>query len=69
MNFGKWNQRETMPEGATRQGAPQGGRRAPDPLGHPVRWLVPLFRRKKYNIRIDIVLKFQPNRSYGSLGI
>ena len=25
VNFGKWNQRETMPEGATRQGgAPQG---------------------------------------------
>ena len=61
--FGKWNQRETMLEGPTRQG------RAADPRGHPVRRLVPFFRRKKANIRIQIVLKFQPNRSYGSPGI
>ena len=34
MNFGKKNQRETIPEGATRQGgAPQGVRRALDPIG------------------------------------
>ena len=67
--FGKKNQRETMPEGATRQGAPQGVRRALGPHGHPVRRLVPFFRRKKANIRIEIVLKFQPNRSYESPGI
>ena len=47
-------------------GAPQGGRRAPDPRGHSVRRLVPLFRYKKANIRIKIVSKFHPNRSYGS---
>ena len=67
--FGKKNQRETMPEGATRQGRAPGGRRAPDPRGHPVRWFMPFFRCKKANIRIEIVLKFQPNRSYGSPGI
>ena len=50
-------------------GAPKGGRRAPDPRGHPIRQLMPSFRRKKANIRIEIVLKFQPNRSYGSPGI
>ena len=67
MNFGKKNQRETMPEGATRQGgAPQEGRRAPEPCVHPVRRLLPFFRRKKSNIRIKIVSKFHPNRSYGS---
>ena len=49
-------------------GAPQGGRRAPDPCGHPVRRLVPFFWRNKANVRIKIVLKFQPNRSYGSSG-
>ena len=70
MIFGKKNQRETMPEGATRQGgAPQGVRRALGPRGHPVRRLVPFFRRKKANFWIEIVLKFQPNRSYGSPGI
>ena len=50
-------------------GAPQGVRRTPDPRGHPVRRLEPFFCRKKANIRIEIVLKFQPNRSYGSPGI
>ena len=30
---------------------------------------VPFFWRKEANIRIKIVLKFKPNRSYGSLGI
>ena len=63
MNFGKWNHRETMPEGATRQGG------APDPCGHPVMRLIPFFLRKKANIRIEIVLKFQSNRIYGSTGI
>ena len=48
------------------RGSAPGGRRAPDPRGHPVRRLVPFFRRKKANIRIEIVLKFKPNRSYGS---
>ena len=63
MIFGKKNQRETVPEVVTRQG------RAPDPRGHPVRRLEPFFRCKKANFRIEIVLKFQPNRSYGSPGI
>ena len=68
--FGKKNQRETMPEGPTsHRGAPQGVGRALDPCGHPVRQLVPIFRHKKANIQIKIVLKFQPNRSYGSPGI
>ena len=70
MIFGKKNPRETMLEGPTRYGgAPQGVRRAPDPRGHPVRWLMPFFRCKKANFRIEIVSKFQPNRSYGSPGI
>ena len=47
-------------------GAPQGVRRALDPCGEPVRRLEPFFRRKKANFRIEIVSKFQPNRSYGS---
>ena len=50
-------------------GMPQGVRRALGPRGHPVRRLVPLFHRKKANIRIKIVPKFQPNWSYGSPGI
>ena len=49
-------------------GAPQGVRRAPDPRGHPVRWLVPFFRCKKANVWIKIVSKFQPNRVSGSRG-
>ena len=70
VDFGKKNQCKTMPEGATRQGGtPQGVRHALDPCGHPVRRLMPFFRCKKSNIRIEIVLKFQPNRSYGSPGI
>ena len=58
MIFGKKNQRETMPEGAMREGHAPGGGRALDPRGHPVRRLMPFFRRKKANIRIEIVLKF-----------
>ena len=50
-------------------GAPQGVGRALGPCGHSVRRLVPFFSHKKANIRIKIMLKFQPNRSYGSLGI
>ena len=67
--FGKKNQRDTMPEGAMRQGGALGGKRALGPCGHPVRRLMPFFRRKKANIRIEIVLKFQPNQSYGSPAI
>ena len=48
---------------------PRGRGRAPDPRGPPVRRLMPFFRHKKANIRIETVLKFQPNRSYRSLGI
>ena len=47
-----------MLKGPTRQGGvPQGGRRAPDPRGHPVRRLLPFFRRKKANIRRKIMFK------------
>ena len=65
--FGKKNQHETMPERATGQGAHPPGVGAP--LTLPVRRLLPFFRRKKANIWMEIVLKFQPNRSYGSPGI
>ena len=54
MIFGKKNPRETVPEVAMRQGG------TPAPLGACC---------KKSNIWIEIVLKFQPNRSYGSPGI
>ena len=57
--FGKKDQRKTMLEGATRRGRTLG------PHGHRVRRLVPFFLHKKANIRIEIMLKFQPNRSYG----
>ena len=50
-------------------GASQGVRRAPDPRGHPVRRLMPFFRRKKSNFWIEIMSKFQPNQSYGSPGV
>ena len=67
-----WNICDFWEEKSTRDDA-RGGHeargRAPDPRGHPVRRLMPFFRRKKANIRIEIVLKFQPNRSYGSPGI
>ena len=39
------------------------------PRGHPVRRLMPFFCCKKANIGIEIMLKFHPNRSYGSPGI
>ena len=42
--------------------------RALGPCGHPVRRLVPFFGRKKANIRVVVILKFQPNWSYGSPG-
>ena len=72
-----WNIYDFWEEKSTRDGA-RGGHEAggapapwerPDPRGPPVRRLMPFFRRKKANIRIEIVLKFQPNRSYGSPGI
>ena len=50
-------------------GTPQGVRSALGPRGHSVRRLAPFFRRKKANIRIKIVSKFQPNRSYRYPGI
>ena len=43
------------------QGAPQGVRHTLGRRGHLIRRLVPFFRCKKANIRIEIVLKFQPN--------
>ena len=51
VNFGKWNQHETMLEGPTWQGC------APGPRGHPVRWVLPLFCLKKANIRRKIMFK------------
>ena len=51
MIFGKKNQREMVPEGATRQGAP------PDPCGHPVRRLMLFFCRKKANFWRKILAK------------
>ena len=44
-------------------GAPSPPGRTLDSRGPPVRRLVPFFRRKKANIRIEIVSKIQPNRS------
>jgi hypothetical protein len=68
--LGKKHQHETMAEGATSpEGAPPYQGRSWQACRSPVRRLVPFFRRKKANIRIKIVLKFQPNRSYGSPGI
>ena len=70
MIFGKKNQREAMhggptsPVAATRR---YGG--CWQACGHSLRRLEPFFFRKKDNIRKKIVLKFQPNRSYGSPGI
>ena len=67
-----WNIYEFWEVESSQDGARGGhevGGRAPDPRGHPVRPLAPPFRRKKANIQIDIMLKFQPNRSYGSPGI
>ena len=52
MIFGKKNQRETVPEGATMQGG-----RSPDPRGHPVRRLTLFFCRKKANFRRKIWAK------------
>ena len=67
-----WNIWKIPEEKSTRDGARGGheaGGHAPDPRGPPVRQLVPFFRRKKANFRIEIMFKFQPNRSYGSPGI
>ena len=55
MIFGKYNQHETVPEGATRQGG-----RAPDPRGHPVRRLTLFFCRKKANFMRKIWAKDSP---------
>ena len=60
-----WGEESTRDD--ARGGHVAGG--APDPRSHPVRRLAPFFHRKKANIRIKIVSKFQPNRSYGSPGI
>ena len=54
MIFGKKNQRETVPEGGTRQG------RAPDPRGHPVTRLTLFFCRKKANFMRKIWAKDSP---------
>ena len=44
MNFGKWNQRDTMPEGPTRvRGAPQVGQARPGPLWPPRKAVGALF--------------------------
>ena len=51
------------------RGVHEGEGRALGPSGHSVRRLLPFFRRKKANIRIQTMLKFEPNQSYESLGI
>lgn len=51
------------------RGGHEVGGRAPDPRGHPIRRLEPLFRHKKAIIWVEIVLKFQPSRSYESPAI
>ena len=49
-NCGRKNPRETVPEVATREGAPLAPHgRAPDPRGPPIRRLMPFFGRKKAN--------------------
>ena len=70
MIFGKKNQREAMHGGPTSPVAATkryGGRC--QACGYSLRRLEPFFLCKKYNIRKQIVLQFQPNRSYGSPGI
>ncbi len=47
----------------------QGWARGRQAYGHSLRRLVPFFCSKKDNIWKKIVLKFQPNQSYGSPGI
>ena len=67
-----WNIYDFWEEKSTRDGARGGheaGGCAPDPRGPPVRRFVPFFRWNKGNFRIEIVLKYQPNRSYGSPNI
>ena len=67
-----WNISDFWEKESTRddaRGAHKVGGCAPGPFGHSVRRLVPFFHHKKANIRIKIMLKFQPNRSYGSPGI
>ena len=51
MILGKKNQHETVPEGGP------GGRRTPDPRGHPVRRLTLFFCRKKANFQRKIWAK------------
>ena len=67
-----WNICEFWEVESTRdnaRGAHEGEGCALGHRGHSMRRLVPFFRRKKANIWIKIVSKFQPNRSYGSPGI
>ena len=67
--FGKKNQCETVPEVATRVAHTTTPGGCPHPCGPLVRRLMLYFGRKKANFSIEIVSKFQPNRSYGSPGI
>ena len=70
MIFGKKNQREAMHGVPTSPVAAARGWARDRPCSrHSLRQLVPFFRHKKANIQKKIVLKFQPNRSYGSPGI
>ena len=65
--FGRKNQRETVPEVATRVAhATTPGGHAPHPRGPLVRRLLLFFGRKKANIWKKSWRRFQSNRSYGS---
>ena len=58
-----WNIYDFLEDESTRddaRGAHEGEGRALGPRGHPVRRLVPFFRGKKANFRIEIVSKIQP---------
>ena len=70
MIFGKKNQREAMHGVPTScVAAAKGWARGKQACGYSLRRFEPFFCRKNDNIRKKVVLKVQPNRSYGSPGI
>ena len=65
--LGKKNQRETMPEGAMRQGGAPGGQARPGP-SWPLRKAVGALLSPQESQHLD-KNRVKPNRSYGSPGI